>query len=160
MFNEQFTYLARTILYTQLLIRTLNFSKDLESLEDSVSMPCLSVHGMLRLHLYWFLRFWGTLANLKARSVNFAAIQILTSNISVISIYRHRWFKVVELSVLISFSKDDSKSLYSTCKTLSCSLLIWVFSFRLLNIYTTGQYEKWQITKEFSSAQNSLLMQV
>ena len=52
MFNGQFTYLARTILETQLLIRTLNFSKDLESLEDSVSMPCLSVHGMLRLHLY------------------------------------------------------------------------------------------------------------
>ena len=160
MFNEQFTYLARTILETQLLIRTSNLSKDLESLEDSVSMPYFSVHGMLRLHLCWFLRFWGTLANLKTRFINFVAIQILTANISVISIYKHCWFKVVELSVLISFSKDESKSLYTTCKTLSCSLLIRVFSIRLLNIYTTGQYEKWQITKEFFSAQNSLLMQV
>ena len=54
---------------TQPLIRTLNFSRNLNFFismgilsngfgptEDPVTVPYLSVHGMLRLQLDWFLR--------------------------------------------------------------------------------------------------------
>ena len=58
---------------TQPLIRTLNFSRNLNFFismgslshgfgptEDPVTVPYLSVHGMLRLQLDWFLRLYGT----------------------------------------------------------------------------------------------------
>ena len=61
MFNEQFTYLARTFIGNQVLIRVLNSSRNLELLiyvgtlshrfgpiEDLVSMSYFSLHGMLR----------------------------------------------------------------------------------------------------------------
>ena len=54
-----------------------------------------------------------------------------------------------EMSLLSRSLKDKSKSLYTTCKALSWSLLMRTFSFRLWNIHTTGQYEKRQITKGF-----------
>ena len=43
---------------------------------------------------------------------------------------------------------EKLKSLYTTCKALSWSLLMRAFSFRLWNIHVTVQYEKSQITKE------------
>ena len=70
-------------------------------------------------------------------------------NLWVISFCRFCWYKVVGLSFLSISSKDESKSLYTTLKALSWSLLMRAFSFRLWNIYIIGQYEKWQITKEF-----------
>ena len=76
------------------------------------------------------------------------AIPILILKISVIRFCRYRWCKVVELSLLSSTWKDESKSLYTTRKALSWSLLMRAFSFQLWNIHATGQYEKWQITKE------------
>ena len=64
MFNEQFSYPARTGLGTQPLICTLNSSRDSELFasggtfsysfghrEDVTSMPYFSVNCMLRLHL-------------------------------------------------------------------------------------------------------------
>ena len=166
MFHEQFIYLTKTVFGTQLLIPTLNSSRHLVfftsagtlscsfgPIEDAVSMRYISVHGMLQLHLDWF-RLWGTSLNSKTPFTNSGAIPVLTLNISVISSCRFRWCKVVELSLLSSASKNESKSLYTTCKALSWSLLMRAFSLRL------WQYEKWQITKEFSFAQNSLMMQV
>ena len=63
MFNEQFTYLARTV-FGNLLIRTLISLRDLEffisvgtlphsfgPIEDAISMSYLSVHSMLQLQL-------------------------------------------------------------------------------------------------------------
>ena len=109
----------------QLLIRTLNFSRDLEfiisvgtlshtfrPLENAVSMPYFSVHGMLRLHLGWFIRLKGTSANSKTSFINSEDIPVLTLNIAVISFCRFRWCKVIELSLLSSFSKNESKYLY------------------------------------------------
>ena len=129
---------------TQLLIHTLNSSRDLEffisvgtlshsfgPIEDVVSMPYLSVHGMVRLHLDWILRLYGTSVNSKTPFINSRAIPVLTFNISVISFCRFRWCKVVELSLLSSSSTDESKFLYTTRKALSWSLLIRAFSFRL-----------------------------
>ena len=65
MLNEQFTYLARTVIGNQVLIRVLNSSRDLElfiyvgtlshrfePIEDLISIPYRSLHGMLRQHLY------------------------------------------------------------------------------------------------------------
>ena len=82
---------------------------------------------------YTFHQFWGY------SSFNF---------IWVISLCRFRRCKGVELSLLhSSSSKGESKLLYR--KALSWSLLMLEFSFRLWNIHTTGQYEKWKVTKEF-----------
>ena len=108
------------LLGTQLLIRVLNSSRDLEffisagtlfhsfkPIENAVPMPYLSVHGILRLHLDGFLRLYGTSTNSKTPFIN--AISVLTLNISVISFSRFRWCKVVELPFLGSSSKDESK---------------------------------------------------
>ena len=124
---------------TQLWIRTLNFARDLEFfislgicpivlnlIEDAVSMLHLSVPNMLQLHSDWFLRLYCTPGNSKKLFISSGAILALISKFSVISFYRFRRCKVVELSLLWSSSKDESKSLYTTRKTLS-----W-------NIHTTG----------------------
>ena len=147
---------------TQLLVRALNSSRDLEyfisvgtlshsfgPIEDAASVPYLSVHGMLRLQLDWFVRISGTSANSKTLFINSGDIPVLTLNILVISFCRFLCCRVVELSLLSSSSKDESKLLYTTRKTLSWSLLMRAFSFGLWKIHLIGQYEKWQITKEF-----------
>ena len=82
-------------------------------------MPYFSVHGMLWLYLDRFLRLSGTSANSKTHFINSGAIPVLTLNISVTSFCRFCWCKVAELSLRSSYSKDESKSLYTTRKALS-----------------------------------------
>ena len=89
------------------------------------------------------------ISKFKTPFINSGAIQVLTLNTSVISFCRFHLWKVVELPLLSSSSKDESKSLTITRKALSWSLFMRAFTLRLRNIHTTGQYEKSQITKEF-----------
>ena len=107
-------------------------------------MPYRSVHDMLRLRI-----LWGTSANSKTLFIYSGTISLLTLNILVISFCRFCWCNVVELSVISSSSKDQSKCLCTIRKTVSWSLLMHAFSCWLWKIHTTWQYEKWQITKEF-----------
>ena len=67
----------------------------------------------------------------KTSLINSGTIPVLTLNISVISLCRFHWYKVIELSLLSSSSKDELKFLHTNRKTLSLSLLIQPSSLRL-----------------------------
>ena len=66
-----------------------------------------------------------------------------------ISFCKFSWRKVTELSFFSSCWKDLSKFLYFTLRSLSWSLSMRTFSFRLWHIHTSRQKQNWQITKEF-----------
>lgn len=115
-----------SFLGTQLLIYPLNSSRNLNffisagtssysfgPIKDVVSMPFLSVYGMLQLYLNWLLR-----SNSKISSINSGAIKVLTLFISVINFCRFGWFKVLKLFLLGSSSKHESISVYANCKAL------------------------------------------
>ena len=162
MFNEQFIYLPRTVFGNPTLNSCFKFLKRFgvfylcrDFVPEFWTYRGRCFNAILFSAWYAMATFRlipqiiGTSTNSKTSFINSGAIPALTLNISVISFCRFRWCKVVELSLLSSSSKDESKSLYTTRKALSWSLLMQVFSFRLWKNFTTGQYEKWQITKEF-----------
>ena len=129
MFNEQFIYLVNIVFWTQLLIRFLNSSTNLEFFVSVGTFPHsldLLVHGMLRLYLERFDRWKGTSANLKTHFINSRDIPALILNISTISFCKlsvvpQRWVKIP------IFCSDKN---------------FWLWSIR-----TAGQNEKWKITK-------------
>ena len=77
----------------------------------------LLLFGILRLHLDRFLRLWGISTYSKTFFINSGAISDLTLNISVISLCRLRRCTLVQLTILSSSSKDESKSPFADLKS-------------------------------------------
>ena len=84
MLNEQFTWNLELELDFELFISIGTLSHSFEPIEDAVSIPYLSVHGMLLLQLDWFLRLYGTSAISKTPFVNSGAIPVLTLSESLV----------------------------------------------------------------------------
>ena len=95
------------------------------------------------------------ISKFKTPFINSGAIQVLTLNTSVISFCRFHWWKVVELPLLSSSSKDESKSLTITRKALSWSLFMRAFSLRLRNI--PHNWTIWKVTNYERIHYNSFL---
>ena len=59
-------------------------SHSFEPIEDAVSIPYLTVHGMLLLQLDWFLRLYGRSAISKTPFISYGAIPVLTLSESLV----------------------------------------------------------------------------
>ena len=59
-------------------------SHSFEPIEDAVSIPYLTVHGMLLLQLDWFLRLYGRSAISKTPFISCGAIPVLTLSESLV----------------------------------------------------------------------------
>ena len=73
---------------------------------------------------------------------------------SIARLWRFLSWMVNDLSISRSSKKDDTWSLYTRRKDLSCNLFILLFKVRLWNIHINGQYPNWDSMKALFRIRN------
>ena len=109
---------------------------------DNVSVTYNSAFTLCEWKLTFQHGLFGTAASLISFHIIFGAIRCLTLYISRASFWMFPWWIVKELFSWRSLYKKEVLSLWTKRTALFWRLFILLFSFRLWNIQTKGQYAK------------------